>query len=128
MKLDKQKTYTKRIAAGIICKEPFFQVTKDGDPVTADDLEEYKVYVPSDGKKGGTRRVWRTFPRLMPRWEVSCSMYVTDDVITEDVLVRHLRCAGTHDGLGSMRIGNNGPNGMWTLERIELREYDLANL
>lgn len=129
MKLEGKKTFTKRFTAGVMCHKPMFQVMKDGKPIRASELNKsaYRIdlYVPSDGKQGGTKRVWRTYPRVLPPWTVDVELLITDDAITQEVLEAHAKCAGLHDGIGSMRIGRGGPNGLWELSNLTLSEYKI---
>lgn len=129
MKLEGNKTFTKRFTAGVMCHKPMFRVMKDGKPIHSGELskKEYRIdlYVPSDGKQGGTKRVWRTYPRVLPTWTVDVELLITDDAISEDVLTAHAKCAGLHDGIGSMRIGTGGPNGLWELDSLQLSNYEL---
>lgn len=124
MKLEGNKTYTKRLVAGILTLKPYFILRdENGDGLTEDSIEELPLYVPSDGKRGGPKRVWRTFPRVNPPWSLEAEFVVTDEALTESVLATHARCAGLHDGIGSMRIGNGGQNGMFLVEDLELEDY-----
>jgi hypothetical protein len=120
-----QKTFSKRFESGILCNVPNFVVERNGKPLTLDDIDECPLFVPSDGKRGSGKRVWRKFPRVMPTWSICGAVLVTDGAITEDVFLRHLKCAGLHDGLGSMRIGTGGPNGMFEVDGFEMSSYSM---
>jgi hypothetical protein len=127
MKLTGNKTFTKRFMSGMMCNKPMFQVIKNGSPIHFNELDKsgYRLdlFVPPDGKKGGKSRVWRAFPRILPSWEVKAEFLVTDDAIDLQALEAHVRSAGLHDGIGSMRIGQGGPNGMWDAKDVSLVPY-----
>lgn len=122
---DKKKTYTKRFQSGILCMASTFRVSRGGKDLTIDDVEEYPLFVPSNGQRGYSKRVWRRYPRVMPRWRVDGMLLVTDPMIDEEVFRRNLSCAGLHDGLGSMRIGTGGPNGMFEIGELSLTPYSI---
>lgn len=123
IKLKGGKTFTARFKSGVVCASPYFLLSRKNKPLTIDDVEEYPLYVPSDGRPGGTSRVVRRFPKLSPEWECTAEFIVTDNVISEDMIERHAKAAGLHDGIGSMRIGNGGPNGMWKVQDVRLETY-----
>lgn len=118
-----KKTFTKLFLCGLVCHVPELEVLKNGKPITRDDLEELPLSVPSDGKKGGSKRVIRRFPRVMPPWTVNAQLLLLAEPITEDIFIRHARAAGMFDGLGSMRIGTGGPNGMWRPDALSYTDY-----
>lgn len=94
-------TYTKHFEAGIMVLEPILLGIK------ADDVKGVWIFVPSDGKRGGGKRVEKCFP-VMPRWEATATIYVLDETITEDVFIQHLTEAGKFIGMGAFRPRNNG--------------------
>ncbi len=124
-KLEGKKTYTRRFESGVICHQQMFKITRNGKPLAMDNVERFNLYAPTNGERGGPKRVWKAFPRVMPKWEIEVNLLITDEAITEAVFAKHARCAGLHDGIGSMRIGKAGPNGMWELSNLELSEYTL---
>lgn len=124
-KLSGNKTFTQRFKAGLLCHKPEFTINRNGQPLSIKDIERLDLYVPSDGKQGGTKRVWRSFPRLLPSWSIDVTMLLTDEAISEDVFAKHAKCAGLHDGIGSMRIGKGGPNGLWELANLRMSEYTM---
>ena len=118
-----KKTYTKRFESGIIQVEPMCPVHNGKQDLTIDDIERERLFVPPT--QNAKTRVWRNFPKLKPGWWIEPSFIVTDEKLTEDVIFQHAKCAGMHDGLGSMRIGCGGPNGMYTAEVVAFEPYDL---
>ena len=91
--------------------------------VVAKDVPGEELFVPSDGKRGGSRRVTRVFP-LITRWEGTAIIHVIDETITEDVLVRHLTEAGNLIGMGRFRPRNNGYYGRFSLVSMEAIDSD----
>ena len=94
-------TYTKHFEAGIMVE----QNIKLG--VKKEDLEQEVVFVPADGKRGGTTRVLKYFPRI-DSWKGKTTVRILDDLITKDIFEQHLREAGIFIGLGRFRPRNNG--------------------
>jgi hypothetical protein len=97
-------TYTKHFEAGILITDPIYLGVKK------EDVEELWLYVPSDGQRGGTKRVMKCFP-LVREWKGEATIYVLDEIITKDVLQRFLTAAGQFIGMGSLRVRNNGLHG-----------------
>lgn len=123
-----KKTFTKIFMCGLVCHVPEFRVLKNGKPLTAEMLDDYPLSVDSGGGKSGSgsgKRVIRHFPRLTPPWTIPVTMLILAESITEDIFMRHARAAGMYDGMGAMRIGTGGPNGMWRPENLTLAEYVL---
>ena len=106
-----KSTYTKHFEAGVLVVEPLIL------DVTKDTVESHSVFVPSDGRRGGTTRVWKTFP-LVPRWEGTVEFLVLDELINEEVFANHLEDAGSFIGLGRFRPRNNGYFGRFAVENV----------
>lgn len=96
-----KSTYTKHFEAGILVMDPLYI------GVRAEDMQGEWLYVPSDGRRGGAKRVNRCFP-FVPKWEGSVTFHILDDAITKDVFERHIVEAGRFIGLGRFRPRNNG--------------------
>lgn len=105
-------TYTKHFEAGVMVTEP---VVLD---VLAKDVPGEELYVPSDGRRGGSTRVTRIFPHIA-EWSGEVEIVVLDETITRDVLEQHLREAGTLIGIGRFRPRNNGYYGRFNLVSLE---------
>ena len=103
--------YTKYFEAGIDVAGPLVLEVKAAD-VACD-----RLFVPSDGKPGGGKRVWRYFPRI-DRWGGEVTFYILDDIITESVFGQVLRSAGLLVGLGRFRPENRGFYGRFTVDSI----------
>lgn len=118
-KLEKQKTYAARFLSGVISEQAFFPLRDiHGNLIRPESLKGITLSVPSDGRRGGTKRVQRTFPIVPAGWWFNGSLLVLDEAITEDVFARHMQTAGTYDGHGAMRRGKGGPNGMYLVEDV----------
>lgn len=105
-------TYTKHFEAGLMVIEPLVL------PLRVDDVPGERLHVPSDGKRGGGKRVWRTFP-LIAEWSGKAQFLVIDETITEKVFAKHLEEAGKFIGIGRFRPRNNGYYGRFEVESIE---------
>lgn len=125
-KLTGNKTYTKRFEAGMIAATPFFTIYNGkGSTLKPDDCYQLPLDVPSDGQRAGKKRVLKYFPMLNPGWRCDAEFFITDEALTTDVITEHAKTAGLHDGLGSMRIGNAGPNGMFTIESVTEEDSEM---
>jgi len=102
-------TYTKHFEAGIMVTDPLILDLSPGD------VEGEWLHVPSDGRRGGTKRVLKCFP-FIPKWEGDVTFYVFDETITEEVFKYHLEQAGNFIGIGRFRPRNNGYYGRFTIE------------
>lgn len=110
--------FTKHFDAGI-------QVMNDIDlKVQKDDVEGVDLMVPSDGRRGGTSRVAKTFP-IIDSWNGEISVLLMDDIITKDVFEDVLRTAGQLIGIGTFRPRNRGTNGRFAVSKINWTEVQL---
>lgn len=110
-------TYTKHFKAGVMVFEQSVLFDSKGHPIKADKVEPLWLNVPSDGMTGGTKRVPKAFPQVSG-WSTTVDIHVLDDVITKDVLHRHLTEAGNFIGLGAMRVANGGISGRFKVVSI----------
>jgi hypothetical protein len=94
-------TYTKHFEAGLLVTEPLML------PIKKADVDGEWLYVPSDGRRGGPKRVWKCFP-LIKAWTGAVRFHILDDMITPEVFERHLAQAGSFIGIGRFRPRNNG--------------------
>jgi hypothetical protein len=104
--------FTKYFEAGIDVAENLVLSVK------ASDVPMERLYVPSDGKPGGGKRVYRNFPRI-DKWGGVVTFYVLDDIITEPVFTQVLRSAGLLVGIGRFRPENRGFYGRFKVTRVE---------
>jgi hypothetical protein len=105
--------WTKNFLQGVMCLEDLVL------EIGPEKAVEHWVFVPSDGRKGGGKRVWKCFPRV-DAWEGSLLFAVIDDLITPDVLERYVRISGQLTGVGVWRPRTGG---MWgKFQVLELQE------
>ena len=93
-------TFTKHFESGVIIADGIVLKVKK------DDVPFLKLFVPSDGKRGGGSRVWKYFP-VIQEWGGTFDILIVDEILTLDVLQEHLEMAGKFIGLGSLRVRNN---------------------
>ncbi len=106
-----KSTYTKHFEAGVMVTDPIYVGIKK------DDLLPLWLHVPSDGKRGGTKRVQKCFP-IIHQWGGDATIYILDEIIDRDVLQRFLTVAGQFIGMGSLRVRNNGLFGRFSAEVV----------
>jgi hypothetical protein len=102
-----KKTYTDRFRKGVLVVDPILLHLPDNTPAEIDDINPRHLFVPSDGKRGGPKRVVRIFPAL-PKWRGTATVHILDEKISDEVLEKHLECVGSFIGFGAMRVGNGG--------------------
>jgi hypothetical protein len=107
-------TYTKHFEAGLLCVTPMTLGVK------ADDVEGEWLFVPSDGKRGGGKRVWKCFPFIPAGWKVSGELILLDPILVAkpEKVREYLEHAGKFIGIGRFRPRNNGYYG-----RFEVTEF-----
>lgn len=104
-----KETYTKNFRQGVLCNDPLLL------PLTPEDVRLEKVFTSAQPGKGPNGpRVWRYFP-VIDQWEGNVTFWVIDDIITQEVLHRHLELAGMITGIGVWRPQNGG---MWGKFRV----------
>lgn len=106
-----KQTFTKHFESGILVVDSLVL------PVTKETVKVDRVFVPSDGKRGGAKRVWKYFP-LVEEWTGDVSFAIVDDIVTEDVFRRHLELAGQLIGVGRWRPRNNGMYGRFKVNEL----------
>jgi hypothetical protein len=104
-----QQTYTKHLVSGVRPTRDMVLNVEKGDII------QYPMYVPSDGKRGGSKRVQKFFP-VIREWQGEANWLITDPEITEEVFLFTLETAGRSIGLGSFRFANNGVFGGFSVE------------
>jgi len=107
-----KSTYTRHFESGVLVTEPMILGTK------ATDVEGEWLFVPSDGKRGGGRRVMKCFPRI-EAWMGEVTFYILDPLITKDIFQLVLTEAGKFIGLGRFRPQCNGYYGRFQPVEIE---------
>jgi len=108
-----KSTYTKHLEAGVMCLDPVVL------PLVASEVNGERLHVPSDGKRGGTKRVWKTFPYIPSGWEANVTFQILDPLITRDVFQEHLVECGNYIGIGRFRPRNNGYYGRFVVTDLK---------
>lgn len=111
-------TYTKNFESGVLIIDPIVL------PIKKEDVESETLHVPSDGKRGGGKRVLKTFP-IIRSWSGDINITIGDEIITKDVLDAHLKVAGLFIGLGRFRARNNGTYGRFNHEIVSFKDYEV---
>lgn len=104
-------TYTKHFESGVLVMDPVVLPYKRGN------IDGEWLHVPSDGKRGGSKRVPKCFP-FFPEWRGDVSFHLLDDTITEEVFKYHLEQAGKFIGIGRFRPRNNGYYGRFKVNEV----------
>lgn len=107
-----QATWSKHFEAGILVVEHLVL------PIKKDAVPSEWLFVPSDGKKGGGKRVMKCFP-VIHKWAGEVEFLILDSTITEEVFERFLREAGNFIGLGRFRPIRGGNYGRFTVKSIK---------
>ena len=106
-----KNNYPKHFEAGVMVTDAIVLGIKK------EDVAGEWLFVPSDGKRGGGKRVNKCFP-IIHVWEGDVQIYVIDETVTKEVLLLHLEQAGKFIGLGRFRPRNNGWYGRFTVESL----------
>lgn len=106
-----KNTYTKHFVAGVLVVDGLTL------PIKKEDVQGEWLFVPSNGKRGGGKRVAKCFP-VIPTWQGDVVFYVLDETITPEVFEEHLKEAGNFIGIGRYRPRNNGYYGRFSVEEI----------
>ena len=123
IKGENRATYIKRFVSGVICTELLLLEDHSGKPLTLDDVDPVRLFVPSNGERGSGKRVFKIFPTVH-EWSARGSIIVFDSKITEDVLRDHLVAVGRFIGWGSMRVENGGINGRFKVDNFAAQEIE----
>lgn len=107
-----KSTYTKHFEAGVLVVDPLTL------PLKWNDVQCQKLHLPSDGKRGGGKRVLKYMP-LIPSWEGKVTFLILDETITEKVFSDVLKEAGRFIGIGTFRPRNNGFYGRFEVVNID---------
>ena len=118
-------TYTKHFEAGLLCTEPVLLETKiagEWAPLLIENVKGERLFLPSDGRRGSGKRVWKIYPTIAPPWRGKASVFIMDDTITADIFETHLARAGQYIGIGRFRPRNNGFYGRFSAEGLAFSE------
>lgn len=110
-------TYTKHFDAGVMVPDGIVL------PVKAEEVDFDRLFVPSDGRPGGGKRVWKWFPRI-DDWGGSFTCYVFDDIIGPEIFKQVVASAGQIIGLGRFRPRNRGYYGRFAVDSIVWRSEE----
>jgi len=108
-------TYTKHFDAGILAMKPVALAIKKAD------VPGEWLFVPSDGKKGGGKRVMKCFP-IIHEWKADVEFIILDSTITNEVFERYLREAGNFIGIGRFRPIRGGYYGRFKVNKVKWSE------
>jgi hypothetical protein len=108
-------TWTKHFLSGVLVMEGLDLGLNPAD------VPGETLFVPSDGVRGGGKRVMKTFPRI-DRWKGEVAFYILDETITEEAFGAHLREAGNFIGLGRFRPENGGFYGRFKVLSVKWSE------
>ncbi len=111
-KLGGKSTFTKHFEAGLLVTEPLSL------GIHKDDIPGLTLFLPSDGVRGGSRRVKKTMP-VVQSWKGIVTVYILDETITLPIFERHLKDAGNFIGIGFFRPRRNGYYGRFKVNKIE---------
>jgi len=107
-----KSTYTKHFEAGVLVIDPLLLT------IRKEDVEGEWYHVPSDGVRGGSKRVMKCFP-VIHEWSGEVTFMILDETITEEVFREHLEEAGKFIGIGRFRPRNNGFYGRFRVDSIK---------
>lgn len=107
-----KSTWTKNFEAGVLVVDPLEIDLK------IDDVKYEKLFVPSDGKRGGGKRVWKYFPKI-EKWSGVVKYYVIDNSITKEIFETYVAECGQFIGIGRFRPRNNGFYGRFKVAGIK---------
>ena len=106
-------TMTKDFSRGVIVEHDLML------DKTRDDLLVNRLSVPSDGQRGGGKRVPRYFPSLVPGWRGTFDLTILSPSITEEHCASVMYTFGMFIGFGAMRVQNGGVNGRFKIEDLK---------
>ncbi len=121
-------TYTKNFEAGVMCIEPALLGVK------AADVDYERLFVPTDGRRGSGKRVYKCFPLIPPGWQTTFEFLVLDDTVLQSwsgnkeqtVFEYVLNATGSFIGLGRFRPRNNGFYGRFKVTDFAISEMAMA--
>lgn len=106
-----KNTYTKHFEAGL----------RIMDNIVLENHGQFMkqtMFVPSDGKRGGSTRVIKHFPTVV-YWKAQFEIMVLDEIITQSVLEEHLRICGSLIGVLAFRPRKNGMHGTFNVLSVK---------
>jgi hypothetical protein len=107
-----KSTYTKHFEAGVLVTDPVMLGIKK------DNVDGLWLHVPSDGVRGGSKRVKKCFP-VIHQWKGDVTFFIMDETITQEVFKNVLEQAGMFIGIGFFRPRNNGFYGRFKVNNLK---------
>jgi hypothetical protein len=104
-------TYGKRFEGGFLCMDAIVL------PVKGEDVEGEWINANADGVRGSGKRVRRCFP-VIPEWTADVRLWLTDDIITEDIFEEAVSEAGQFIGIGRFRPEKGGFYGRYKVNEL----------
>jgi len=105
-------TYAKYLQSGVLVLEGISL------GIHKDQVASEQLFVPSDGRHGGGSRVTKYFP-IVYQWAGQLVYDCIDDVLTKDVMYRHIKESGNFIGLLRFRPRVGGFYGRFSVENME---------
>jgi hypothetical protein len=78
-----------------------------------------RLFLNSDGKRGGGKRVPRMLPQIPAGWECTFTVIILDAMVTEEIFREMVTNAGQFVGVGQFRPQNGGGNGRFVLKKLQ---------
>lgn len=111
-------TYTKHFEAGVMVVEPMILYPhKAKEPILKAQVRGDWIFTPSDGVKGGGKRVRKCYP-VIDAWAGVAEFLILDDIISETIFRKHLEQAGSLIGMGRFRARNGGYYGRFKIDKL----------
>ena len=85
--------------------------------IPVDQVPHDELFIPSDGKKGGAKRVTKLFGRI-DSWAGTVRFHIIDDSITQDVFRETLEYSGLLVGIGRFRPERGGYYGRFEVQKV----------
>lgn len=118
-------TFTKRFRCGVSVTERIGLSNGVSNKATMECIEPLELFVPSDGTRGGGRRVTKIFP-MITNWGGTGEAIIFDEKITEEIFSDSLKALGQYIGFGSMRVENGGSNGRFQVNQLTFEEIEFS--
>ena len=110
-----KSTYAKKFTSGVAISDPVI-IGKRAD------IKENWLNLPSDGVRGGGKRVEKCIPSINKWGPVDVTWFILDDIITETVFIDVLQQAGLLIGIGNFRPQNHGYWGRFEVLKHTFKE------
>lgn len=112
-------TYTKHFKAGVMVIEDILIEPK----TKPEQVQGVWMNVPSDGKRGGSKRVDRCFP-VIPEWSAQAEIICLDPILVDNPnkVEEYIKHAGKFIGLMSMAPRNGGSFGRFAAENFKTKK------